>query len=561
MDVTRDPDKRKRAYVNIFRHLILGFSFSLLATLAAASPRQVSVMVRPLQSQERRIPSDALHEADARVLAEYPDMQAISLPDQALNVIERRLAGRFELEALPEGIHTPRFTIPRGALPPASPFASGLFILQFVAPATPEWQAILADSGIEVIERVPERSVIIAATEAEIAVLGQFRWVEYVGPYLAKYKFGPHAALGQADFTVSIADTHRTVDDVAALAARVGGFLAVSRHDNQLTAQIRTDVATATALLDHSYVLGVEATVPLQSSDERQALGVTGPITTPGAANTTYLNWLAAAPRYITPNALTNSGIVVDVADSGVDQGCYMLDEHQDLEGRGAYFKNPTSPYTFDVSGHATVVATIIGGNPGAGIRYNQTGTPTNGLGHKDNDSYGQFYYGLGVAPGIRIGSTRVMGSGGFYSAASVTQWTTIASTSMCNTPADVCVDSANLCGATVQNVSSNEYDQTGSAAGVYTARAREFDISVRNADRSTMRPLAVTLSAGNYRQIQKADGSYESSTEVLAPATAKNAISVGSAESARDSIAACNTVLTQGDNPSLRVSVYRSRL
>src|SRR5688572_4062485 len=163
-----------------------------IAASAADSPGQVTVLVRPLQQNERRISSGTLHEARAHVLAEYPDMQAITIPADALDALARRFDGRFELDVVAEEIHTPRHTIPRGALPPASPFASGLFILQFVAPATPAWQAMLAASGIEVIERVPERSVIVAATDAEIAALAQLPWVQYVGPYLASYKFAPH---------------------------------------------------------------------------------------------------------------------------------------------------------------------------------------------------------------------------------------------------------------------------------------------------------------------------------------------------------------------------------
>jgi hypothetical protein len=198
-------------------------------------------------------------------------------------------------------------------------------------------------------------------------------------------------------------------------------------------------------------------------------------------------------------------------------------------------------------------VGGIVGGNPGTGIKYNQTSTVTNGLGYKDNDSYGQFFYGMGVAPGIRIGSTRIAGLTSYITGTTVAQWTTSAVTSYCNTVADVCADSTTACGATVQNVSSNEYDSTGSAAGVYTLRAKEIDISVRNADRATMRPLAVTISAGNYGQFPTSTNTYELSTEVMGPATAKNAISVGAVESARDSIAACTTTEDGGNNSALR--------
>ncbi|MDQ3282468.1 MAG: S8 family serine peptidase [Acidobacteriota bacterium] len=450
---------------------------------------------------------------------------------------------------------TPRRTLEIDSAARISPFAEGLFLLQFAAPAAPAWQQLLADSGIEIVERLPERAVLVVATAREAETLGPLPWVEFVGPYLPAYKFSARPGAGTF-FHIQMADTPRTAAAIARIAARVGGFIALTRYDNQLLAQVRTDAATAAALLDEPFVLGVEAMLPMEASDERQALALTGPITTPGAANTTYLDWLAAAPRFITPNALTNSGIVIDIADSGVDQGCNMADEHPDLKGRGVYFKDPASPYRYDYSGHGTVVATVAGGNPVAGVTYTATGVATTGLGFKDSDSYGQFYYGLGVAPGIRIGSTRILTSN-YTPGVTVAQWTTSAATSMCNTATDVCLDSTSSCAATVQNISSNEYDDTGSAAGVYTTRARELDISVRNADRATMKPLAITVSAGNYGQRKTVDQygqvTYEPSTEVMSPATAKNTISIGAVESARDSIVACNSDGTGGNNPALR--------
>jgi hypothetical protein len=75
---------------------------------------------------------------------------------------------------------------------------------------------------------------------------------------------------------------------------------------------------------------------------------------------------------------------------------------------------------------------------------------------------------------------------------------------------------------------------------------AREADISVRNADRSTMIPLAMTVSAGNFRTFPT-----ESSKTVMAWATAKNVITMGAAESARATIGTCAT--TGGENPVAR--------
>lgn len=191
-------------------------------------------------------------------------------------------------------------------------------------------------------------------------------------------------------------------------------------------------------------------------------------------------------------------------------------------------------------------MASIVGGHPGSGV--DTAGATTTGYGLRDSDSYGQFYYGLGVAPGVRLGSTKIIT---LANSGTVAQWTTRAVTQRCNTPSLVCPapGTGPECPATVQTHSHNEYDATGTYAGYYSTNAQEFDISVRNADRATMKPLAITISAGNYGQKET-----DTSKMVLAPATAKNAIAVGAAESARTTVpAACATDVAQGTRPDLR--------
>lgn len=311
------------------------------------------------------------------------------------------------------------------------------------------------------------------------------------------------------------------------------------------------DLASAYALLDEPFVIGVEAYVAPEFSDERQAYSLSGASApTPGVS---YLSWLAS--RGITPNALTNSGIIVDVADSGVDMGCLNVNRHKDLLGRVVYYTAAVGGSTTDRSdtvGHGTVVAGIVGGNPVAGV--NSVGGATNGLAQKDSDSYGQFYYGMGVAPGVRIGSTKIRNSQSILG--TVAQWTKLAVSQDCNTPTSLCpnpitwYDPTPNCVATVQNYSVNTYDPA--VAGAYTIESREIDISVRNASRTTppaaMVPLAVTAAAGNYAQ-----NPTDVTRTVLPWATAKNAITMGAAESTRVNPGACATDTDGGLNPAER--------
>ncbi|MEO8379210.1 MAG: S8 family serine peptidase [Acidobacteriota bacterium] len=494
------------------------------------------------------ITRELVERGGARVLSTYhgTDAQAVAVPESAREVFLRAMAAAgADPRELEDVIQTPRRTIRPGESGLATSAHTSLFLLQYVAPATQEWQAAVTASGVVPVETLPERAVVIVATREQIAALARMPWVQYTGAYVPDYKFAPVGA-DRGEFYVQIADTAITASAIADIEQRVGGFVTRSSYANLLTARIRADLGTARALLNEPFVLGVETYVPLQPSDERQTWSLTGATS---LANANYLNWLSGYG--INPTSLTNSGIVVDVADTGVDEGCVVSRPHLDLKGRVVYYTgtvNATSDPKFKPTApHGTIVAGIIAGNPVAGI--DSAGAPTNGLAIKDSDAYGQLYYGLGVAPGVRIGNTVMMAGG---QVGSVEDWTRLAVTQRCNTPSSPCpaIPSGPLCRATVQNHSNNEYEPNGASAGYYTITAREFDISVRDADRATQIPLTVTVSAGNIGQVLT-----DPTTSILAPATAKNVITVGGVESIRQNTAVTSACLTNpGEtNPTLR--------
>lgn len=192
-------------------------------------------------------------------------------------------------------------------------------------------------------------------------------------------------------------------------------------------------------------------------------------------------------------------GVTIDIADSGFDIGSAI---EIPAEWRGA--GGPVVPvvyardFTFDqnphdVSGHGTLNATIAAGLP---------------TGVLDADGYD---YGLGVAPGAAIGSTRIFRDNGtfgvhdFYSAL---------------------VAPARRSGA---HVSSNSW---GAPANMYTPDAVEYDALVRDADPETKgnQQIVVVFSAGNGGP----GGNVES------PGTAKNVITVGASEGVRGGTDGC---------------------
>lgn len=286
-------------------------------SLLAAPGRQTKFLVEPGRDY-RVFPDSVLTEHGASTVADYGRGRVIAVPEAASDRLSDKLALLgFEVRMLEEVIQTPRRAIDARVdkVPPA-PFEAGLFLLQYAAPPTGEWQAEVRASGAVRVETLPERTVVLAATAQQIARLRR-PWVQYLGPYLREYKFAPAGDTRRGEFTMQMADTALSAKAVARIEERVGGFQARSSYDGQLVARFASDLETAQELLEEPFVLGVETYIPPQPSDERQALSVTSVASVPSGA---YLTWLNG--RGITPNALTSSGIVVDIADMGVDMGC-----------------------------------------------------------------------------------------------------------------------------------------------------------------------------------------------------------------------------------------------
>lgn len=534
------------------RRLLPEIVFVLCFVFAIQAADRKFLAIAP--SDRRPLPEAVRNDPDARVIATYPVMHAISLPERALERIADRLerAG-FELRELPDVIYTPARKLETGVLQPAAiPDQSGLFVIQFVAPATEQWQAALRARGIEIVDALPERAAIVSARPDAMRSLAREKWIQYAAPFAADQKAGQRAVSPSDLYYVQIATTGAAEGVLEHFRVRFKEFLYETHHATDAVVLVRANAAEAQALLNEPFVVAVDPYFPQGLSDERQALGVTG-LSVLTSTTTKYLNWLNSSARnYIVPNNLTNDQwgrkIIVDVADTGVDLGCCAYDSirHYDLLGRVVYnggtFKVQSSGCTLqDTSAHGTVVATIAGGLPVTG--QNSAGgtvvTYNNGAGFKDSDSLGQYFYGMGIAPGIRIGNTRITDGSSFddgdaSNGNGVADWTRIAVTAKCNTPASLCTQNE-ACGATVQTHSHNEYTDNGDRAGIYSMDSREFDFRVRDANGTddgagpNNTPLAITISAGNYRQ-----RAGDASTMVLPPATAKNIIAVGAVETHR---------------------------
>lgn len=199
---------------------------------------------------------------------------------------------------------------------------------------------------------------------------------------------------------------------------------------------------------------------------------------------------------------------LIDVTDSGFDRGSTTDVPFELQDDAGGSRVGYARDFTFDdephdLTGHGTLNASIAAGRS---------------TGQLDSGGYD---YGLGIAPGARVGSSRIFRNNGsfglqaFYSNVTSVAWR----------------DGA--------RVTSNSW---GSPANVYTPDSTEYDAIVRDSDPETPgnQEMVVVFSAGNFGL----GGRIES------PATAKNVITVGAAEGVRGGTDGC------GAGPALADSV-----
>mgnify|MGYP000894816330 CR=1 FL=1 len=265
-----------------------------------------------------------------------------------------------------------------------------------------------------------------------------------------------------------------------------------------------------------------------------------------------YKDWLGDSNRC--GGCLGVAGLqeeTVSVFDTGLSEysGVPGSRAHEDLERDG----NPAlrrawttfgccgleNANTNDITYHGTVVTGLIAGDP----------QPPGGLGVTDQSG---FLLGTGIAPGVRFGMTRMAYTGSLGPNVSAS---TLAGATM----------SVFDSGARYQNNSWNfkpnspQTDPLTHSSYTYDDVARKYDILVRDARvgvtdvlAASQNPISVVFSVGNIRnQDPNRDDAH---TEVRAPATAKNVISVGASGLATWDISAvpCRTQISIRDIPSL---------
>ena len=403
--------------------------------------------------------------------------------------------------------------------------ASGnqLHLVQFDGPIQPEWVAQLKQDGCRIVDYVPENAYLVYGGSAALkSVRARARHVRWEGAYLAGDKIHPRARPGAAPsrkaksgaddlFAVQLVlDEEANAETVALLTSLAKEPLKRNdpvRHYRNIVVRLPpAEVETIAARPD---VISIAPYALPKKLDERQGILVSGQLTGDEPSAPGYLAWLAS--KGFTQQQFTTSGLVVDVADSGLDNGTtgpnhfgLYVSGNLGLASRVAYARLEGTPSdgtsTLEgCDGHGTLNAHIIGG-------YNDSG---GGFPHQDSAG---FRYGLGIAPFVKLGASVIFDNGDPDGDFTLPDYEDM-------------VSRAYRDGARISNNSwGSQY-----FGGWYDMDAQAYDALVRDAQPEDSavpaagnQGMTIVFAAGN-------DGPGAGTT--TPPGTAKNVLTVGAAE------------------------------
>ena len=403
-----------------------------------------------------------------------------------------------------------------------------LHLVQFAGPVKPEWRDELEQRGARIVTHIPNNAYLIYADHATLAKIqawaGTAAHVQWDGAFADEHKLHPRAKntdangqprdIGTDTFAIQLVED----DEVnAATLAVIGQHqLAPVQNDYKLlgyrTVIVQLPAASLAAIAAQPDVVSIHPYFKHRKFDERQGQIMAGNLTGNVPTGPGYLAWLGG--KGFTQSQFDTSGFIVDVTDSGIDNGTTA-------PGHFALYKqgNPagTSRVAYNrLEGTANAGSTLAGcdghGNLNSHIIGGYSAMPVSAT---HNDASG-FQYGLGVCPFVKVGSSVIFDPDTFTNP---------------NYP--------NLQSRAYNNgarVSGNSWG--ADTAGDYDADAQAYDALVRDAQPtgSTFatagnQPMVIVFAAGNAGVDQFGAIVPQS---VGSPGTAKNVIVAGAAENVR---------------------------
>ncbi|HXT12047.1 MAG TPA: S8 family serine peptidase [Candidatus Angelobacter sp.] len=406
-----------------------------------------------------------------------------------------------------------------------------LHLVQFAGPIKPSWLADLKRSGVQVVSYIPENTYLVYGDSAALARLQTWAatsaFTQWEGEFTGDLKVHPAArelvarkadgAFEAATFAIQlIADTNSNQSTMALIDRIKTGPLKTDRRFRQyrdLVVSVPSDQLDAIAAQPD--VISIQPYVQPKKRDERQDQIIAGNLSGTVPSGPGYLAWLAS--KGFTQEQFDASGFVVDVSDSGIDNGTlnpghFGLYRFGDLAqaSRLAYIGvagtlNPGGTLA-GCDGHGTLNAHIVG-------NYDAY----TGFQHQDSEGYS---YGDGVCPFVKLGSSVIFDNSDPANDFTFPDYNQLASDAYGK-------------GARISNNSWG-----ADVRGAYTMDSQTYDALVRDAQANVdgNQEMIFAFAAGNAGPCD----AKKKTQGIDSPGSAKNVITVGASENVR-SISSAN--------------------
>lgn len=428
---------------------------------------------------------------------DYGSFIVVRLPATA---IERARRAGLDVEVMDEniGLGAFRFDPERGAPQVPERFAENehgpeprYYLVQFRGPIRDEWVDQVRQHGIETLQYVPDNSLLVRATPAQIATASRGREVRWSGLYHPAYKLSDDLGwiierpvtkvqAARQYYRVAVfrgADHGRVISEIVRHGGRVERTEDVEAlYFRSLLVEIDTGQLAELAIMRE--ICRIETWYPDVTEDERSNQIMAGNYSGTAVTATGYASFL-------TNRGVNGSGITVGVVDDGVD----VSETH--VTGRVTDSAALRRGATAGANGHGHHDAGIVAGQ----------------CAHADS---GGFFYGSGMAPQAHLLNIPFLRSG--YTGSDAVAQGDIVTTAAGN--------------GQLGTVSTNSWGSSG-ASTTYGTREATFDALVHDASSATagLQPLAIIFSAGN---------SGPNAGTLTSPKAAKNILVVGASKNYR---------------------------
>jgi hypothetical protein len=496
----------------ITRYLLFAAVLFSLAGIALAAPHKWRVGDPAL--------AKSLLSRGGKLVADYGGFQLIQADDSALtNFDANRLENEDDFDAIKLNaaqLDTRAAEI-QALRKPASTFTGKrLHLVQFTGPVRPEWHSALEKTGAHIVSYIPENAYLIYGDAKALGRMQSWaatnEFVQWEGAYADDYKIHPDARLVDASGRpqTPLTDTFaiQMVDDAAANTAtltRIGQWqLAAAENEFVLLGYrniiVRLPPEHLAEIAAQPDVVSIQPYLEPQKLDERQDQIVAGNLSGNLPSGPGYLAWLA--DKGFTQAQFTSSGFVVDMSDSGIDNGT-TTPGHFGLYPLGNTSQASRVAYNV-LQGRANRRSTLQGCDGQGTLNSHIVAGYDNfagGFPHTDATGY---FYGLGVCPFVRVGSSVIFDP------------STFTNPNFTNLQTQAYAKGA--------RISNNSWGSN--VSGQYDADAQAYDALVRDVGAAGLnRQMVIVFAAGNAGPGAKT---------INSPGSAKNVITVGAAENVR---------------------------